>query len=101
MMKKILHIAKWVLLIGYIIAMLGFAAKKSNTLICKEVKIIVNQPHKFITNETVENLLITNKIKLDSCIIDKVNFDLIENIVESNPLVHSVQAIVIFMDVYL
>jgi cell division protein FtsQ len=85
--KRILSILKWTLLTAYIIAMLGFAAKEKKNLICSEIIIDVDYNHKFIDKDTVDNMLITNDINIDSCIVDKLNFGEIEKIIESDPYI--------------
>ena len=67
--------------------MLGFASKEKKSLLCTEIIIDVDNTHKFIDKETVEKLLITNNIKIDSCIVDKLNFGEIEKIIESDPYI--------------
>lgn len=67
--------------------MLGFASKEKQRLICSEIIIEVDNNHKFIDKETVEKMLITNNINIDSCIVDKLNFGEIEKIIESDPYI--------------
>ncbi len=67
--------------------MLSFVGKKSQSQICTTKNIVVNEPHQFVNQESVEKLLITNGIKLDSCIVYKLNFDAIEKILEDNPFI--------------
>ncbi len=88
MKKKILTILKWSLLSAYILAMLGFAAKKKDNIVCTALLISVDNTHEFISQETVEKMLITKNIIIDSCIIDKLNFDEIEKIIETDPFVN-------------
>jgi len=85
--KRIFTILKWTLVTAYIIAMLGFAAKEKQKLVCTEIIIDVDNTHKFIDKETVEKMLITNSVNIDSCIIDNLNFGEIEKIIESNPYI--------------
>lgn len=87
MKKRIFTILKWTLVTAYVIAMLGFVKKEKQDLICNQIVIDVDNFHKFIEKETVEKLLITNNINIDSCIIDKLNFGEIEKIIESDPYV--------------
>lgn len=86
-MNKWLNFLKWVFLIGYLMFIFGFTGNKKEALICNDYKIFVNGPHNFIDKEIVENLLINNDIKIDSCIIDNLNFDKIEKVIETHPAV--------------
>lgn len=67
--------------------MLSFVGNISQEQICIEKNITINEPHHFVSEESVEKLLITNNIIIDSCIVDKLNFDAIENILEDNPFI--------------
>jgi len=71
--------------------MLSFVGKKHRNVHCIEKNIQIDEPHKFVTIESVDKMLITNGINLDSCIIDKINFDKIENILENNPYIKSAE----------
>ncbi len=87
---------RWSLLFAYLIIVLGFSGKKFQNTICKNKNIIINEPHHFVDSTSVEKLLITNSINLDSCIIDKLNFDLIENILEDNPFISNAEVYCLF-----
>lgn len=91
MKKKILAILKWSLLAAYILAMLGFAARKEGNIVCNSLQISVDNAHGFINQETVEKMLIRKNIIIDSCVIDKLNFDEIEKIIETDPFVKEAQ----------
>jgi cell division protein FtsQ len=71
--------------------MLGFAARKKDNIICTELIITVDNTHKFTNQEIVEKMLITKNIITDSCIIDKLNFDEIEELIELDPFVKEAQ----------
>ncbi len=87
MKKTIIKILKWSLLFIYLIVMLGFANKKSGSLICKDTNIVINEPHKFVSSESIEQLLNKKGIILDSCVIDNLDFDIIERILEESPFI--------------
>ncbi|MDD4148596.1 MAG: hypothetical protein PHE33_01060 [Bacteroidales bacterium] len=91
MKKAIFKITKWLLLLTYIVFMLSFANKKSDNIICSSINLIIDKPHKFIDEESVNKLLNTNNIKIDSCIIDSINFDEIENILEASPFIRNAE----------
>jgi cell division protein FtsQ len=91
MKKKIFKILRWSLLLAYLIAILSFAARKKDRLVCSELVITVDNSHKFINHETVEKLLKTKGINTDSCVIDNLNFDEVEKIVESDPFVKNAE----------
>jgi cell division protein FtsQ len=92
MKRKIFRLLGWALLISYLFIAMSFVNNEKSNTVCSELKIIVNKPHSFIDSETVENLLISNNVKMYSCLIDNINFDFIENIIESNPAVKSAEA---------
>ncbi len=91
MKKAVFKIIKWSLLLSYLIFMLSFAGRKSNNIICSEKNLIIDKPHKFINEESVNKLLNSNNIKIDSCIIDSINFDEIENILETSPFIKNAE----------
>lgn len=91
MKRKLLRILKWGFLIAYLLVIMSFVNREKTKLKCTDTKILVNGPHHFINDKTVENLLISNNIKIDSCLIDNINFDLIEEIIETNPAVKSAE----------
>lgn len=97
MKKAILKILKWSLLFAYLFFMLGFASRKTKSLNCSEKTITINAPYEFVTEESVEKLLITNGINIDSCPIDKINFDQVEKVLEENPFIINAE---IFSDFY-
>ncbi len=92
MKDKLLIILRWALLLAYLIIILGFTGKKRSEQICTKLSIQVIGQDRFISEEIVENLLITNGIKTDSSIIDNLNFDEIEKIIEEHPSVKSAKA---------
>jgi len=97
MKRKLLKILSWSLLIAYVMFMLGFAARKKDNVICTKLVITVDNAHKFTDQQIVEKMLITNNIKVDSSIIDKLNFDEIEKIIESDPFVRKAE---VYSDYY-
>jgi len=89
--KTILKILKWSLLFAYLIVMLGFASRKSHDMPCLNKQILIDKPHQFVSIESVDKLLITNGINIDSCILDKINFDEIEKVLEENPYIKNTE----------
>lgn len=87
MKKKLLTILKWSLLGLYFLLMLGFASKKRENIVCTKLSITVDSAHKFANQESIEKMLLANNIKIDSCIIDNLNFDQIEKLLESDPYI--------------
>lgn len=87
MKKKIFKILRWSLLLAYIFVIMSFVGRERKNLECSGLIISIDRPHSFIDNNAVENLLIKNKISLDSCLIENINFDAIEKIIEENPSV--------------
>ncbi|MDD2636302.1 MAG: hypothetical protein PHW82_12500 [Bacteroidales bacterium] len=87
MKKAVFKIIKWALLLSYLILMLSFVNRKSNSIICSNTNFIIDKPHKFINETTVNKLLNTNNIKIDSCILNSINFDEIEKILETSPFI--------------
>lgn len=71
--------------------MLGFAGKKYDNIICSGKNLIIDKPHKFVDKELVNKLLHSNNINIDSCIIYKVNFYEIENILEASPFIQNAE----------
>lgn len=71
--------------------MLSFVGKKSDKQICSETVITINEPHHFVSEESVENMLVTNNIILDSCIVNNLNFNQIEKILENNPYINKAE----------
>lgn len=92
MRKNWLFILKWAFVIAYLILVLGFTEKKKSEQICNNLNIIIHGNENFISEEIVENLLITNDINIDSCIIDNLNFDEIEKLIQEHPAVRSAEA---------
>lgn len=91
MKEKIFKILRWSLLVVYLIAILSFATRKKDNLICSNLIINVDQKHKFINQETVENLLKAKGISTDSCILHNLNFDEVEKIIESDHYVKNAE----------
>lgn len=87
MKLKWYQILKWILLFAYLIVISGFTSNKQNSIICQHYEIIIIGQDKFITEEIVEKMLIINNIVLDSCVVDNLNFDEVENILASHPAV--------------
>lgn len=91
MKKALIKILKWSLLFAYLIVMLSFATRKSENTISVSKIIEIDEPHKFVNEESVNNLLITNDINIDSVRLDKINFDEIERVLESDPYINSAE----------
>lgn len=91
MKKNIFKILRWSLLLVYLITILSFVARKKEKIVCSNLSISVDYSHKFIDQQTVEKLLKTKGITINSCIVHNLNFDEVEKIIESDPYVKNAE----------
>ena len=91
MKKGIIKIIKWSLLLTYLVVMLSFINRKDESLNCVNLKITIDDSHRFIDSASIVNALIRNNITIDSCNIDALDFNNIETIIETNPSVNNAE----------
>ncbi len=83
-MKKLIFKILKILIIGlWIFFVLGFAIKQKSKQRCTDLVILLDNNHKFVNNEIIENLLKTNNIILNQTLLDSLNFEKIEKLIET------------------
>ncbi len=93
MFKKILYITGWVVLLGGVLSLLGFAEVKRNTTPCKSLDIRVMQHDSdfFITPGEVRKLIVQQQGDIVGKTMDKINILKMEQMLVGNPFIADAQ----------
>jgi cell division protein FtsQ len=93
MFKKILNISGWVVLLGGVVGLLGFAELKRNNTPCKliDVRIMQNDSDFFITPSEVRKLIQDQQGDLIGKPMDKINVLKMEQMLSANPFIADAQ----------
>lgn len=89
MFRKILHIAGWVLVLGYMAVALSFVSITEKKVICNKVDILIadSTEHFFVEEEDVLALFNDKRIKLKGIPVSNINLARVENILRLHPSV--------------
>ncbi|HTA84462.1 MAG TPA: hypothetical protein VK783_16075 [Bacteroidia bacterium] len=89
MFKKILHITGWVVLLGGVVCLLGFAEVKRNTTLCKlvDIRIMQHDSDFFITPTQVSKLIEGQQGEVIGKPMDQINIQKIEALMSANPYI--------------
>lgn len=93
MFKKILHITGWVLLLGGMCSLLGFAEMKRNTTPCKvvDIRIMQHDSDFFITPVEVRRLIEKQQGKVIGKSMDLIRIPQLEQMLAANPFIADAQ----------
>src|ERR1700739_404011 len=89
MFKKILYITGWVVLLGGVMSLLGFAEVKRNATLCKmvDIRIMQHDSDFYITPNEVRKLIEQQQGDIVGKSMDKINVHKIEQMLGSNPFI--------------
>ncbi len=93
MLKKIVYISGWVVLLGGVLSLLGFAEVKRNTTLCKlvDIRIMQHDSDFFITPNEARKLIVAQQGELVGKPMDQVNIQKIEQLMSNNPYIANVE----------
>jgi cell division protein FtsQ len=89
MLKKILYITGWVVLLGGVMSLLGFAEVKRNATLCKmvDIRIMQHDSDFYITPNEVRKLIEEQQGDVVGKSMDKINVHKIEQMLGNNPFI--------------
>ncbi len=93
MLKKIVYIAGWVVLLGGVMGLLGFAEIKRNTTPCRlvDIRIMQHDSDFYITPNEVRKLIEVQQGNIVGKAMDEINILKIEKMLSSNPFIADAQ----------
>jgi cell division protein FtsQ len=89
MFKKILYITGWIVLLGGVMSLLGFAEVKRNATLCKmvDIRIMQHDSDFYITPNEVRKLIEEQQGDVVGKSMDKINVHKIEQMLGNNPFI--------------
>jgi len=93
MFKKILYITGWVVLLGGVLGLLGFAEVKRNTTPCKllDIRIMQSDSDFYITPNEVRKLIVEQQGNVIGKPMDAINVLKMEKMLSANPFIADAQ----------
>lgn len=93
LLKKILHIAAWVLVLGYMSVALSFINIREKQILCTKVSISILDSTKnfFVEEDDVLALFANKKIKLKGALLNSINLANLEKILYQHPAIKKVE----------
>jgi cell division protein FtsQ len=93
LLKKILQIAAWVLVLGYMGVALSFINIKEKQIVCAKVDISILDSTKnfFVEEDDVLSLFENKKIKLKGALLNNINLAEVEKILYQHPAIKKVE----------
>lgn len=89
MAHKIKNILLWVVLVGYMVAILGFVSERNHAVVCEKMKIVISNAdvNHFLKSKDIELVLANNRINPLGVPLEKINTSKIEKLILKNPAV--------------
>jgi cell division protein FtsQ len=93
MLKKVMNILLWILLLGGVIGLTGFAETERNHTLCKQidVKIMQNDSAFFITPAEIRALISAQQGEVTKKSLDKIDVKAMEEMLKSNAYIDNAQ----------
>ncbi len=106
MIRKIVHIALWVLLAGWFTLMMGFVSRSSADILCGELSVIISDSAttKFVTDQAIREMIKNSGMNIQGYPVAGIDTRKLEKIIEEQPYVENAEVYIdiegrLFIDV--